>query len=132
MVILVLIVIFFIISDKSDKFLLDSNNSNLLLHRVKYYIYIARKNAHFYQSRRNRMKPCYDPYMMRWRVSGLGWFDTRAEAREAIRQLTNSARVVVMVKPIIRDKLEALAESRQISVSELVRELIESEVNANG
>lgn len=78
------------------------------------------------------MKPYYDPYFMRWSVKGLGWFDTRAEASAAIKKLGHDTNLIIRIKSDLKQKLEALANERDTSVSELVRELIEREVNANG
>lgn len=78
------------------------------------------------------MKPCYDPYFMRWRVKGLGWFDSRAEASEAIKKLSKSEVLQTRVKADIRQKFEAIAQERNKTVSELMRELIEKEVKDYG
>ena len=78
------------------------------------------------------MKPVYDPYFMRWRVKGLGWFDSRAEASDAIKKLSNSEVLQTRIKPDIRQKFETLAQERNKTVSELVRELIEREVKDYG
>lgn len=78
------------------------------------------------------MKPVYDPYFMRWKVKGLGWFDSRAEASNAIKKLSNSEVLRTRIKPDIRQKFETLAQEQNKTVSELVRELIEREVNDYG
>lgn len=78
------------------------------------------------------MKPCYDPYFMRWRVKGLGWFDSRAEASEAIKKLGQDTTLKIRIKSDLKQKFEALAQERNKTVSELVRELIEKEVKDYG
>ena len=78
------------------------------------------------------MKPVYDPYFMRWKVKGLGWFDSRAEASDAIKKLSNSEVLQTRIKPDIRQKFETLAQQQNKTVSELVRELIEREVKDYG
>ena len=78
------------------------------------------------------MKSYYDQYMMRWKVDGLGWFDTREEARKAIRKFSKDATLQVRLKSYLKCELETLAEERGQSVSDLVRGLIEKEVNGNG
>jgi hypothetical protein len=78
------------------------------------------------------MKPVYDPYFMRWKVKGLGWFDTRAEASEAIKKLGHDATLIIRIKSDLKQRLETLAQERNKTVSELVRELIEKEVKDYG
>ena len=74
------------------------------------------------------MKPYYDPYFMRWSVKGLGWFDSRKEATEAIKKFSKNAILQTRVKSDVKQKFETLAQERGKTVSELMRELIEREV----
>ena len=74
------------------------------------------------------MKPIYDPYMMRWKVKGLGWFDSRAEASAEIKKLGHDTNLIIRIKSELKQKIETLAQKRNTTVSELVRELIEKEL----
>ena len=78
------------------------------------------------------MKPYYDPYFMRWKVKGLGWFDTRVEASAAIKKFSKDAILQTRVKSDVKQKFETLAQERNKTVSGLVRELIEKEVKDYG
>lgn len=78
------------------------------------------------------MKPVYDPYFMRWRVKGLGWFDTRVEASDAIKRLGHDTTLIIRIKSELKQNIETLAQERNTTVSELVRELIEREVKDYG
>ena len=75
------------------------------------------------------MKPVYDECTMKWRVKGLGLFDTSKEAWRAIRDNTNCIQLNVMVSSKIMNNLRAVADEKNISVSELVRQAIKKEVN---
>jgi predicted HicB family RNase H-like nuclease len=77
------------------------------------------------------MKPIYDPYIKRWVVKGLGYYDTLASAKEAIKQNSLSDTLLIRLNPNIKQQLKELAESKNVSVSDVVRELIEKEVNEN-
>lgn len=74
------------------------------------------------------MKPIYDPFIKRWLVNGLGHYDTRAEAKEAIRQNSLSDTLVIRINPNTKQLLQALADSKKISTPCLVRQIIEKEV----
>lgn len=78
------------------------------------------------------MKPVYDPYFMRWRVKGLGWFNSRAEASEAIKKLGHDTNLIIRIKSELKQNIETLAKERNTTVSELVREWIEREVTDYG
>lgn len=78
------------------------------------------------------MKPYYDPYFMRWSVKGLGWFDTRAEASEAIKKFSQDTTIKIRLKSDLKQKFETLAQERGKTVSELVREYMEREVKDYG
>lgn len=75
------------------------------------------------------MKPIYDPYIKRWSVKGLGYYDKLSEAKEAIRQNSLSDNLLIRLNPKTKRLLQELAESKNITVSEWIRELIEKEVN---
>ena len=77
------------------------------------------------------MKPIYEPYIKRWMVNGLGYFDTLASAKEAIRQNSLSDTLLIRLNPNTKRQLKEIAESKKMSVSDCVRELIEKEVNVN-
>ena len=77
------------------------------------------------------MKPVYDPLFMRWKVKGLGWFDSRKEAREAIRKQGYDATLLLRLTSKMKQDLETLANEKNVSVSELIREMIIKEVNGN-
>jgi hypothetical protein len=78
------------------------------------------------------MKPTYDPYFMRWKVKGLGWFDTHKAAVDAIKKLGQDATLQTRVKSDLKQQFETLAQERGKTVSDLMRELIEREVKDYG
>lgn len=78
------------------------------------------------------MRAIYDPYIKRWSVKGLGYFNTRAEAKEAIKESGLSEIVSVRLKPKTKQQLEELAEQKNMSAMDFVRLLIEKEVTKNG
>ena len=78
------------------------------------------------------MKPIYDECTLKWRVQGKGLFDTPQEAWQAIRESELSKMLTLMVSPKMMRKLREVAGERKMSVSNLVRQAIEKEVNANG
>jgi hypothetical protein len=78
------------------------------------------------------MKPIYDECSLKWRVQGVGLFDTPQEAWRVIRDNERTKMLTLMVSPKMMNDLRALAKERKISISELVRRVIEKEVNANG
>lgn len=78
------------------------------------------------------MKPVYDECTLKWRVKGLGLFDTPREAWEAIRLNEKKTMLTLMISRKMLNDLRAVAEKRKISVSELVRQAVEKEVNKDG
>lgn len=76
------------------------------------------------------MKSYYDQYTMRWKVKGLGWFNTREEARKAIREFSQDTTLKIRLKSSLKQEFETLAQERGKSVSELIREWMEKEVKS--
>lgn len=74
------------------------------------------------------MKAQYDPYIQRWYVKGIGYFDHLAEAEDAIKSLNQSSTMLIRINPNLRSKLARYAESKNVSASELIRQLIEKEM----
>lgn len=74
------------------------------------------------------MKPVYDTCMLKWRVKGIGLFDTPKEAWDAIRDNTNDTQLNLMVSRKMLNELRSLAKVKKISVSELVRQAIRKEI----
>lgn len=78
------------------------------------------------------MKPIYDPFIKRWSVKGLGYFDKLGEAKEAIKQNSLSDALLIRLNPNTKRQLQEIADSRNVSVSDLIRQLIEKELKENG
>lgn len=78
------------------------------------------------------MKPVYEESTLKWRVKGLGLFDTPREAWEAIRLNEKKTMLTLMISRKMLNDLRAVADKRKISVSEFVRQAIEKEVNKDG
>lgn len=78
------------------------------------------------------MKPVYDECTCKWRVKGLGLFDTPQEAWKVIRDNEKTKMLTLLVSPKMLSDLRANADKRKISVSELVRQAIEREVKDYG
>ena len=78
------------------------------------------------------MKLVYDECTLKWRVKGLGLFDTPQEAWKAIRLNEKKTMLTLMISRKMLNDLRAVAEKRKISVSELVRQAVEKEVNKDG
>ena len=78
------------------------------------------------------MKPVYDECTLKWRVKGIGRFDTPREAWEAIRDNTNCVQLNIMVSNKMMNDLREVADKRKISVSKLVRLAIDKEVQNDG
>ena len=74
------------------------------------------------------MKPIYNESTLKWRVKGLGLFDTAKDAWMAIAENTNNTQLNIMVSPKMMNDLRASADARKISVSKLVRQAIENEL----
>ena len=78
------------------------------------------------------MKPVYDECSLKWRVKGVGLFNTPQEAWNAIRDNEKSHMLNLLVSRKMMNDLRAVADKRNISVSELVRQAVRKEVNDNG
>lgn len=78
------------------------------------------------------MKPTYDPYIRRWSVKGLGYFDSLDSAKEAIRNINLSDTLLLRINPVTKKQLQELANSRKVSVSDVIRQAIEKEVTNYG
>lgn len=78
------------------------------------------------------MKPIFDPYIKRWSVKGLGYYDKLSEAKEAIKQNSLSDALLIRLNPKTKQLLQEVAERKNITVSDFIRGLIEKEVNGNG
>ena len=78
------------------------------------------------------MKPVYDECTLKWRVKGLGLFDTPQEAWKAIRLTEKKTMLTLMINRKMLNDLRAAADKRKMSVSEFVRQAIEKEVNKDG
>lgn len=78
------------------------------------------------------MKPVYDECTCKWRVQGLGFFDTPQDAWRVIRENERTKMLSLLVSPKMLNKLKSLAKEKKISVSELVRRMIEKEVKDYG
>lgn len=77
------------------------------------------------------MKPIYDECTLKWRVQGIGLFDTPQEAWRVIRENERTKMLTLMVSPKMMNDLRSVANERNVSVSELVRQAIVREVNGN-
>lgn len=78
------------------------------------------------------MKPTYDECTLKWRVKGVGLFDTPREAWNAIRDIRNDRQLNVMVSLKLLDDIHTMAKDRNISIAELVRQAIRKEVESHG
>lgn len=78
------------------------------------------------------MKPVYDECCCKWRVKGFGLFDTPQEAWKIIRDNEKNKMLTLLVSQKMLSQLRAIADERKVSVSELVRQAIEREVNEHG
>jgi hypothetical protein len=78
------------------------------------------------------LKLVYDECTLKWRVQGLGLFDTPQEAWRAIRDNENRTQLNVMVSHKLLSDLRSLATKKNISIAECVRQAIQKEVNENG
>lgn len=74
------------------------------------------------------MKPVYDECTCKWRVKGLGLFDSPQEAWKVIRENEKTKMMTLLVSPKMLSDLRVIAKERNISVSRLVREMIDKEV----
>lgn len=78
------------------------------------------------------MKPVYKLTAMSWFVDGLGMFNTKEEALKAIEDTKLRHSILIRISDKTKRQLQQLAESRQATMSEVIRTLIEQEVNGNG
>ena len=78
------------------------------------------------------MKPTYDECTLKWRVQGIGLFDTPQEAWYAIRENTNDRQLNVMVSQKLLNDIHSLAKDRNISIAKFVRQAIIKEVERHG
>lgn len=78
------------------------------------------------------MKPIYSEASMKWRVKGMGYFDTPEDAWRAIRLNERKTQLLVMVSKKMKIQLEELADKRKTTISDIVRQAIEKEVMNNG
>lgn len=76
------------------------------------------------------MKPIYDSYTRTWSVKNLGYFNTHAEAKEAIANNQYTEGMRIMLKPKVKEKLKEISDREGISLSEVVRRIIEKEVDS--
>lgn len=75
------------------------------------------------------MKIVYDMCTLKWRVKGMGLFDTPQEAKEAIQNSKKKTRLDVRISENTMVKLQLKAASQNTTISNLVRQIIEKEVN---
>ena len=73
------------------------------------------------------MKPVYDMCTHKWRVKGLGVFDTIQEAKNAMQNCKKKTMLNVRVSEETLNKLQELAISQNTTVSDVVRQIIEKE-----
>jgi hypothetical protein len=78
------------------------------------------------------LKPTYDECTLKWRVKGIGLFDTPQEAWNAIRDNTNDRQLNVMVNRKLLNDMHSLAKDNNISISDFVRQAIRKEVERYG
>ena len=78
------------------------------------------------------MKPVYDECCCKWRVKGFGLFDNPQDAWRVIKDNEKNKVLTLLISNKMRSQLNQIANDRNISVSELVRQAIEREVNDYG
>lgn len=78
------------------------------------------------------MKPVYDICTLKWRVKGLGLFDSPKEAEMAIQNSKKNTRLNFRISDDVFSKLQAKADSQNTTISNVVRQIIEKEVNDYG
>ena len=79
----------------------------------------------------------YNPYIQKWYVKGLGFFDNPNEAKKRIRAekdarkkeavLTDS--ILLRISPALKHRLQEIAVSENTTVSEIIRRAVEKEIN---
>ena len=74
------------------------------------------------------MKPIYKLTTMSWYVEGLGFFKTKEEALVAIDDTKLKHSILIRVSNKTKRYLQRLANDKHITMSEVVRQLIEKEI----
>ena len=77
------------------------------------------------------MKPVYKLTAMCWFVEGLGLFKTKDEALLAIEDNKLKHSLIIRISDKTKRQLQQLADNKQTTVSNLIRQLIEREVRGN-
>lgn len=75
------------------------------------------------------MKPYYVPWVNKWTAKGYGYFDTREDVQKAINNDKKKHQIIIRVSPKVKEGLQQLAEVRKTTVSNIIRQAIEKEVN---
>lgn len=78
------------------------------------------------------MKIIYDECTLKWRVKGLGLFDTPQEAEMAIQNSKKKTMLNVRISDDVFSKLQAKADAKNTTISNIVRQIIEREVKDYG
>ncbi len=78
------------------------------------------------------MRAVYEPFMQRWYVKGLGYFDSKADALIAIKNTTMSDTLIVRLSGETKQRLQEIATLNNVSLSDVARTILEKEVNGNG
>ena len=78
------------------------------------------------------MKPIYKLTTMCWFVEGLGLFKTKEEAQQAIEDNKLKHSIIIRISDKTKRQLEQLATDRRVSMSDVIRQAIEKEVQNNG
>lgn len=74
------------------------------------------------------MKPTYDSYKGKWKVKGLGWFDSAADAWREIERKELKTPLLICISKEMKAKLEEASAQRKTTISEIVRNAIRKEV----
>ena len=69
---------------------------------------------------------------MRWHVQGLGYFDSIEEAKQAIADSKLTEVITCRVNKKIKTRLSDMARETNSTISDVVKNIIEKEVNNNG
>lgn len=78
------------------------------------------------------MKPIYKLTTMCWFVEGLGLFKTKEEAQQAIEDNKLKHSIIIRISDKTKRQLEQLSTDRRVSMSAVIRQAIEKEVQNNG
>ncbi len=78
------------------------------------------------------MKPVYKLTTMCWFVEGLGMFKTKDEALLAIEDNKLKHTILVRISDKTKRELKRLSDVRGQTMSDVIRQLIEQEVNKDG